>query len=240
MEPSSFDLWFNAYLSSFIGKSRAFDLAVLGGVEHFILGGFWYGAFLFLHWIRGNQAGNERSQGIILRIFLATMISILLMLGAAMLISHAPPASNPKLAGGYPPDMFSGGITNSFPSYSTTLYTTIAVGSYALDRAAALFLGVGIVILIGLPRIYLGGHYPSDVIAGMVLGIASHFLARLYPEPRLRNLRKIVFGKGKWPWVIGQVIVYGWLLQIFDEFREAKWLAGRTSTILMIVSSIWR
>ncbi len=240
MEPGSFDLWFNAYLSSFIGKSRAFDLAVLGGVEHFILGGFWYGAFLFMHWIRGNQAGNEKSQGIILRIFFATMISILVMLGTSTFISHTPPVSNPKLAGRYPSDMSSGEITNCFPSYSTTLYTTITVGSYALDHTAALFLGIGIIALIGLPRIYLGGHYPSDVIAGIVLGMASHLLANLYPEPRLRNLRKRVFGEGKGRWIIGQVFVYAWLLQIFDEFREAKWLAGRASHILGLVSLTWR
>jgi membrane-associated phospholipid phosphatase len=223
--PTAFDVWFNLHLSGLIGKSRAFDIAVVEGVAHNILGGFWYGAVLFVCWIRGNQAGGEKAQGRVLRILLASLMAILLMLGASALISRVPPGSDPRLASHYPLEVYTNVDTNSFPSYSTTLYTAIAVGTFALDASAAWFLGVGVIFLVGLPRIYIGGHYPTDVLAGMVLGLASHFLARAYPEARLRALRDWVFGRGKMTWVLGQIIVYVWLLNVCDEFRQGKWLA---------------
>ena len=39
-------------------------------------------------------------------------------------------------------------------------------------RAAFVLAGVAVVALIGLSRIYLGAHYPSDVLAGWITGAA--------------------------------------------------------------------
>ena len=223
MAPTTFDVCFNLHLSGLIGKSRTFDNAVVEGIAHNLLGGYLYGAVLFFCWIRGNRAGGEKMQGRFLRILLTTMIAIPLMLGTSHLISRVPPGSNPKLASHYPRDVYTNEATNSFPSYSTALYTSIAVGTYALDQAAAWFLGVGVIFLVALPRISVGGHYPTDVLAGMVLGVASNFLARAIPESQLWALWNRLFGEKTWSWIVGQFIVYSWVLNVCDEFRQTKW-----------------
>lgn len=65
-----------------------------------------------------------------------------------------------------PPDEF------SFPSGHTAaafLMTTLVSAAFPALLAPALAWA----LLVGFSRIYLGVHYPSDVLAGMALGVAS-------------------------------------------------------------------
>jgi undecaprenyl-diphosphatase len=68
----------------------------------------------------------------------------------------------------------------SFPSghsmLSTALYLTLAVliARTFDDRRLKLLtvgIGAGLALLIGLTRVYLGVHYPSDVIGGWTAGV---------------------------------------------------------------------
>ena len=74
----------------------------------------------------------------------------------------------------------------SFPS-GHTLNSTVTYGLLALvawrsrlplaARRVAVFLGVTIPVLVGLSRIALGVHYPTDVLAGWLVGVALVALA---------------------------------------------------------------
>ena len=67
----------------------------------------------------------------------------------------------------------------SFPSghsaASFSIATTIALNSPKLG----IYVFV-LAIIIGISRIYLGVHYPTDVAAGIILGIAISLLVHLY------------------------------------------------------------
>ncbi|MDP4004011.1 phosphatase PAP2 family protein [Methylobacterium sp. NEAU K] len=82
------------------------------------------------------------------------------------------------------PDLVPHGMevfTASFPSGHATMsaiaYLTLAVLIARVDRnrrakALVLGLGVAVTLLVGISRIYLGVHWPSDVLAGWCIGAA--------------------------------------------------------------------
>ena len=77
------------------------------------------------------------------------------------------------------PELFDSGYTASFYSFPS-VHATLAVGFYGtlalllawrltgLRRWAVAVLGIVLVLLIGFSRLYLGVHYPTDVLAGFL------------------------------------------------------------------------
>jgi undecaprenyl-diphosphatase len=72
-------------------------------------------------------------------------------------------------------------VSSSFPSghamsaavvYGTVAYLAARLQRRHLHRSATLALAGILIILIGISRLYLGVHYPSDVIAGVIIGLA--------------------------------------------------------------------
>ncbi|MFD9334058.1 phosphatase PAP2 family protein [Streptomyces sp. NPDC060028] len=59
----------------------------------------------------------------------------------------------------------------SFVSDHATLAMALAVGLFVANRKLG-YLGIGVAMLEGLCRIYMGVHYPTDVIGGLALGTA--------------------------------------------------------------------
>jgi undecaprenyl-diphosphatase len=63
------------------------------------------------------------------------------------------------------------GSGKSFPSaHAADTAAAAAVVSWAAPPVAPL--AIALVVLVGISRVYLGVHYPSDVVAGWVLGAA--------------------------------------------------------------------
>ena len=72
-------------------------------------------------------------------------------------------------------------VSSSFPSghamsativYSTVAYLAARLAKKMWQRWAVMIFAAVIIILISLSRLYLGVHYPSDVLAGSVIGLA--------------------------------------------------------------------
>lgn len=232
LTPTAFDLWFINQLAQFLGRSRLLDLGVQSAIYHNVLGGVWYGAVLFVFWVRAGQQDDEATRRRVVTTLLGSLVAVLLMILAGALLSWPPPVYHPSLAGLYPPYIYTHPGPNSFPSQSTTLYAAVAAGVFSLHKATGTLLWVGIVLLVGLPRIYAGGHYPSDVLAGIILGLAGYGAARHLLEPRLVRQVEGIFKGKTWLRVLGQLTVFAWILQVATEFREVVWLKNALQYLL--------
>jgi undecaprenyl-diphosphatase len=56
--------------------------------------------------------------------------------------------------------------------YSTVAYLAARLQKHAWQRWLTLSLAAVIIVLISASRLYLGVHYPSDVLAGGAIGLA--------------------------------------------------------------------
>jgi undecaprenyl-diphosphatase len=61
---------------------------------------------------------------------------------------------------------------SSFPSDHAALFFAVATGLFFVSARAGLFAWLYVLVVICLPRVYLGFHYPSDILAGALLGAA--------------------------------------------------------------------
>jgi undecaprenyl-diphosphatase len=85
--------------------------------------------------------------------------------------------------------MFDSLYANSFPSgHAQTISSVVTVLIWAFARRPsqssirlAATLSIFIVLIVGMSRIYVGAHFPSDVLGGMLIGsLSSALVCRLY------------------------------------------------------------
>lgn len=117
----------------------------------------------------------RRARRTALAITLACLGGVTLNVGLKALVERPRPAVVPA---------FIEATTTSFPSghslLSATIYLSIAglLTLHASRRTAAFAIGLALLLtaLVGVSRIFLGVHYPSDVLGGWIIGTAWSFL----------------------------------------------------------------
>jgi undecaprenyl-diphosphatase len=223
--PPRLDLWLVSHLAMWWGRVPALDLAVEQGVAYGVLGGLWYAGAVFLTWVQGTQPGYPEVRRRTLTIALGSLVAAALTVLLGGVLSWPPPSAHPELAGLYPDDFPVNINANCFPSQSTALYGSVAAGIYSLRRGLGAWAWIGVLVLVALPRVYLGGHHVTDVFGGLVAGLGGYWLASLL-EARVVSRLEVVFEHG-WGWrrTLGEAAVYLWILQVATEFRHVVWIA---------------
>ena len=165
---------------------------IKGGV---MLAGFWGAWFLIAADIKLNRS-----------YLLSTLLGAVIALLIARVLAHylplrIRPILDPALHFRPPsgtPDQANWTTWSSFPSDHAALFFALLTGIWITWRRAGLVLLVYVLVAICLPRIYVGIHYPSDVLAGAALGIGFVLLCSLR---YLRDLwtRPVLGWFDRWP-----------------------------------------
>jgi undecaprenyl-diphosphatase len=70
---------------------------------------------------------------------------------------------------------------SGFPSDHAVMFAALAAGLCFISRRAGAIAFLYAFFLICLPRVYLGLHYPSDIVAGLTLGAAVGYWMNVAP-----------------------------------------------------------
>ncbi|MFF4019602.1 phosphatase PAP2 family protein [Streptomyces sp. NPDC001843] len=124
--------------------------------------------------------------------------------------------------------LVSGKNDYSFVSDHATLTMAVAVGLFVANRRFGL-LGIGLALFEGFCRVYMGVHYPTDVIGGFALGTA---VALLLSPPAMALLTPVMRAVERSPrvgWVVrrrpvdgvaGDALVPGARKSVASEERD--------------------
>jgi len=89
----------------------------------------------------------------------------------------------------------------SFVSDHSTLMMAMAVGLFVVNRKLGL-VGIGLALLGGFCRVYMGVHYPTDVVGGFALGTAVVLLLSPLAVALLTPVTKAVERSPRMGWLV--------------------------------------
>ena len=224
LRPTHLDFWLVTEFARLLGRCPVCDRGVQSAIVHNVLGGLVYAVSLFVFWMEGAVQIEPRIRQRVLTILLATAVAIALATIAGNLITWPPPSRHPGLASLYANYIQDNPNTNCFPSLSTAVYSAVAAGIYSLRKQLGWMLWVAVVMLVAVPRVYVGGHFPIDVLAGAILGIIACVGARnLFEKRYIARIDHLLYAR-VWSRVLCEVIVFCWILQVAVEFRDMVWV----------------
>jgi undecaprenyl-diphosphatase len=178
---NTFDTSILVFLNQFAQRSHAFDY-LMGIVcdSHLLKGGV-LTSLLWWEWFREDEKSLER-QRILLSSFVGCFFALFLARTLAhMLPFRERPIHNASLHFTMPYALSPLELLgwSSFPSDHATLFFALATGIMLESRTLGFAAITYVVVAIAFPRIYLGVHYPTDILAGAILGGGVTYVANL-------------------------------------------------------------
>jgi membrane-associated phospholipid phosphatase len=110
--------------------------------------------------------------------------------------------------------------TGSFPSDTATLFFGIVTVILLENRLVGLFCFLWTIGIIALPRVIFGFHYPSDIVAAMILGSGGVLLFSKIPFLRMQIERTLVWFEGRMYLVHALLFLY--LTETYNMYRSVE------------------
>jgi len=229
------DLAILTFITAFAGKSSMFDRFVSEVSQLDLFKGVALMCLFWFAWATATPEETRRHQDErhekLVNVLIASLVIGALSRGLqhALHVHTRPLLSDLHLP--FPIEAGTWGLStwNSFPSDHAMLFFALSTGLFTVNRRVGTLAFIWSLVVIALPRMYLGIHYPSDIIGGAILGsvcmlgIQQLFPARLNTTvSRWRNSHQGAF-------IAMMFLVTHELSHLLDEFRQ---LANSTAKII--------
>ncbi|HSK29537.1 MAG TPA: phosphatase PAP2 family protein [Candidatus Limnocylindria bacterium] len=140
---------------------------------------------LWLVWMKGAEKLSDKNFFMI-KAIAGSFVAILIgRVAQNYLPMRLRPVHNPDINFIVPyglPENVLGGFS-SFPSDHAILFFALSTAIWTRNRSAGILAFAWSLVVISFPRIYLGFHYPSDIIVGALIGIGIMLLSLRAPLP---------------------------------------------------------
>lgn len=118
---------------------------------------------------------------------------------------------------------------NSFPSDHAIQFFGLSLAIWSRSRSLGWIAFAWAVLIISLPRIYFGYHYPSDIVAGAMFGMAIMAFCLFVPTPRFADL--ILTRAGGWaPGIITGALFFA-SVAVANNFDDIRQVLGMTKGV---------
>lgn len=230
---TTFDLAIINLLNGYSRHSATVDKAVYVVAQSDLLKGGVLMALLWWAWTRnsGRLIGPDLLS---VRTIAGALLAILVGRGMQnYLPMRLRPVHDPDLAFVVPHDVNAWAVDgwSSFPSDHAVLFFGLATAVWWVSRGLGALAFLWTLVVICLPRVYLGLHFPTDILAGGVVGLAIMAVALAVPVP-----------EGLRGWLVRQQdarpgLVYGLgfllTLQMATLFANARRLVEGAMTVVL-------
>lgn len=167
----SIDIWLFQAINQFVGTSYLRDNIINEISRNEIFKGLpvfmaWWGL-----WFAGTRSATTRVG--LLAVVVTSMVAIFAGRFLAMVLPfRLRPIHDPELGAIMPFGVSANTLQNwsSMPSDNAVFFFSIAVGMLLVHRLAGKLLILHAILIISLPRIYMGVHYPGDILVGAAIG----------------------------------------------------------------------
>ncbi|WP_432262227.1 phosphatase PAP2 family protein [Cupriavidus sp. TMH.W2] len=220
---NAFDSTIIHFLNQFTFRWPLFDRALLATTQFYMLRGLPMIALLWWIWFR-DRADKRRDHEIVVATIVAGFC--VLVLGRVMahwLPFRARPLADPELGLRF---LLGSEDTvrtwSSFPSDHAMLWCAVATGVMVASRRIGMLALAYAILFICMARVFVGLHYPTDVLGGAVLGVLTCLLLTQtrYREPIAAPFLNFS-ERHQGLFHVGMFLLSFGLVTNFDEIRTA-------------------
>lgn len=178
-------IWLNQFSQMSASFNKAVDYVQMSPLIKGIpsMGLLWY------FWFR-DVDNSGRTRRLIVAAIMGCLFALIFARVLNNVITHPRPIAMPllhlqQLSGLTAIDLEDKFYLHSFPSDHATMFFSLVTAIFLISRRAGIFAFAYVSILICLPRMYMGLHFPADILGGALLGIFFVLLCTSQPVSRL-------------------------------------------------------
>lgn len=165
------------FLNEFSRVSKEFDYLMVFIKNNNLLKGGILVTILWWLWFR-NKTQNQLSRERIILTLVSCLIALFLARALAVTLPFRLRPLHNAILNFNPPYGMSTTLDSwsSFPSDHAVLFFALATGILLTSRKIGILVITYVLVVICFPRVYLGLHYPTDILGGALIGIGIAWL----------------------------------------------------------------